>query len=360
MTDKENEEEYFLNLTKSFQLNQNSPGILLTLGEVLLKKGEYGRAENLANRSLEIIENMSKKDETKKEMRVLKSNLLILLGKIEHSKEEFNKAFKFYGEAVNTYNKNVVGLHYLGTMNLHLRNYQEAEKNFENVLKLTKVDKDKQSKDKPLNIETMKILAQTKARMFKREEAIKLLDLILENDRTDIESYLLAAYLTEQNNYLKALTYYRRAVMLLEEKFKEVSSEKEEKDLKEEDYVNPVYYNNIAVLYMKLEKIEEAHKVLLTARETLNSLRKLSPNSTRLKSISLILHFNEACQLETLGEVGQATNIYKYIIKEEPYYVDAYLRLAILAKQRGSIAKAVEYGEKAVTHQIDKKPVVPY
>jgi tetratricopeptide (TPR) repeat protein len=245
-------------------------------------------------------------------------------------------------------------------MYLHLRKYEEAEKHFYQTLKLTKVDKESSSERNTLNIETMRLLAQTKARMFKREEAIELLDTILENDRGDIESYLQAAHLTEQFDYDKAIEYYTKALDFLEVKMKKVQEGKPEAELTEDDFVNPIYYNNVAVLYMKKEQREEANKMVTKARETLKKLRKNNPQSIRLKSISITLYFNEACQFEATGGIGEATNIYKYIIQEVPYYVDAYLRLAVLAKQRGGLAKAIEYAEKAARYQLDKKPVIPY
>jgi len=114
----------------------------MALGEVYLQKDELERAENLGKRGLQIVENLSKKENVSGDLKFLHSNLLLLLGKILHAKDEFNKAFKYYDDAVNMCETNAVALHYLGIINLHLRNYKEAEKNFEKVLKYTKVDKD--------------------------------------------------------------------------------------------------------------------------------------------------------------------------------------------------------------------------
>lgn len=362
MTDRENDDAYFDNLVRVFQINQNNPNILLKLAEVLLTKNEHERAENLAKHGLEIVQSITQKEEKNQDIKLLHSNLLVLLGKIVHSKEDYNKAFKYYDEAVSVCDSNSVAIHYLGVMNLYLKNYNEAEKNFEKVLSLTKVEQDQMSEYLTVNVETMKILAQTKARMFKREEAIALLDKILENNKYDIECYLLTAHLTEQYDYEKAIKCYLKAIELLEKETQKSRGSKNE--YTEEDYVNPIYYNNLAVLYMKMEQRDEANECLAKAREALINVQKLSPESMRLKAISVTMNFNEACQFEALGNIGEATNIYKHIInsqkREEPHYVDAYLRLAILAKQRGGIAKAIEYAEKAVRYQIDKKPIVPH
>ena len=307
-----------------------------------------------------MIENLVKREGVSKDLKYLQSNLLLLQGKLLHVKEEYNKAFKYYDDAVNICDSNPVAFHYLGTINMHLKIYPEAEKNFEKALKLTKIDKEHASERHWVNVETMRILAEAKIRLMKRDDAIKILDTILENDRSDVDSYLKAAHLTEQFDYEKAINYYSKAIEFLEKKTTEARSKKQESNYSEDDFINPIYYNNIAVLYMKKEMKEEAKQMITKAKESLKAVRKIFPQSLTFKCLSITLLFNEAWHFESLGEIAEATNIYKLIIKEEPYYVDAYLRLAILADKRGSLAKAIEYGEKAAKYQIDRKQVVPY
>lgn len=42
---------------------------------------------------------------------------------------------------------------------------------------------------------------------------------------------------------------------------------------------------------------------------------------------------------------GEASELYKRIIVDEPAYVDAYLRLAYLARNRGDMKRAMDYIE---------------
>ena len=179
----------------------------------------------------------------------------------------------------------------------------------------------------------------------------------LRNNRKDVDVYLEAARLTERYDYDKAIEYYTKALEIIEEQME--NQDKREQKLTENDFINPVYYNNLAVLYIMKNKREKASEMLVKARDILNKIRKIKPSSIRLKSISITLFFNEALQLETLGNIGEATNLYKYIIKQEPNYTDAYLRLAILASQRGSHPKAIEYAEKASKYQLDENSSVP-
>lgn len=347
-------------LITAFKINSNNPNTLLMLGEVYLQRRDFHRAENCASRGLRIIDGISKAEENHIDLKFLHSNLLVLAGKILHANDDFNRAFKYYEDASKICENNSVALHYLAVVYLHLRNYKEAEKLFEKVLALTKAEQISNNEKRIPNVETMKILAITKARMYKRHEALKLLDIVLENDRTDYDSYLEAAHLIEEYDHEKGIEHYTSAIELIEKHLNEANKDKTEAEMIETDYISPIYYNNLAVLYLKTDNIEKGEEYLEKAKSILNNIRKSNPNSLRLKAMSLSFNFNEACKFESQGKIGEATMIYKYIIKEEPYYVDAYLRLALLAKQRGSFGKAIEYAEKAAKYQIDKKPIIPF
>ena len=52
---------------------------------------------------------------------------------------------------------------------------------------------------------------------------------------------------------------------------------------------------------------------------------------------------------------GEASESYKSVLMDEPTYVDAYLRLAYLAKNRGDMRRAFDYIEQAKKNQV-KKP----
>lgn len=73
----------------------------------------------------------------------------------------------------------------------------------------------------------------------------------------------------------------------------------------------------------------------------------LTNGDPKLQALSLTIRFNLGCLYDKLNQVAEASNIYKLIIKEEPGYVDAYLRLAIQAKQRGSLKRQHDYIDMA-------------
>lgn len=82
---------------------------------------------------------------------------------------------------------------------------------------------------------------------------------------------------------------------------------------------------------------------------------KSNPNDQKILAIRTTCRFNLGCYYEQHNRLGEASELYKQIIHEEPNYVDAYLRLAYLAKARGDIKRAMEYIEEAKRQQV-KKP----
>lgn len=54
--------------------------------------------------------------------------------------------------------------------------------------------------------------------------------------------------------------------------------------------------------------------------------------------------------------MGEATEIFKALTKEEPSYIDAYVRLAYLAKKRGDLNRALQYVDNAMSNAIHKPP----
>jgi len=62
-----------------------------------------------------------------------------------------------------------------------------------------------------------------------------------------------------------------------------------------------------------------------------------------VRAIRLTIRFNQAWLLEQQKKIADATELYKSILAEEPTYTDAYLRLAILAKQRGDTKRSLDY-----------------
>lgn len=108
--------------------------------------------------------------------------------------------------------------------------------------------------------------------------------------------------------------------------------------------VPPELLNNLAVLLIESNRSDEAkafYDEALTNCE--NLLAKGENTDGRLRALHLMTRFNIGCWLESKAKIGEATEIFKKILKEEPSYTDAYLRLAYLAKNRGDKKRALDY-----------------
>ena len=119
------------------------------------------------------------------------------------------------------------------------------------------------------------------------------------------------------------------------------------KTINEEDIVSPDLYNNIGVLRLEVGKIKEAQDAFQKAISNCQQLLTIRKDDSRIKAIMITSRFNLAYWYEQHNQFGEATDLYKQIIKEEPCYVDAYIRLAYLAKKRGNNKRAFEYIEQA-------------
>ena len=63
----------------------------------------------------------------------------------------------------------------------------------------------------------------------------------------------------------------------------------------------------------------------------------------RVTALHITTRFNLAFYYEQVGQTSEAFEIYSEIIKQEPTYTDAYLRLAYMAQAQGDTAKALGF-----------------
>lgn len=93
--------------------------------------------------------------------------------------------------------------------------------------------------------------------------------------------------------------------------------------------------NNMAVLMMESDRTPEAYDIIKEAIANVEKLIQTKPDDSRLLALRITSKFNLGFWYEENHQLGEASEMYKQIIAEEPNYVDAYLRLAILARSRG-------------------------
>jgi tetratricopeptide (TPR) repeat protein len=98
--------------------------------------------------------------------------------------------------------------------------------------------------------------------------------------------------------------------------------------------VPPEILNNLAVLLIEQGDVTQALEIVNEALSNCQTLLE-KQDDTRLKALSLTLRFNKAWCCEQNQKSEEAADLYSAIIKEEPTYTDAYLRLSNMAKRRG-------------------------
>lgn len=74
----------------------------------------------------------------------------------------------------------------------------------------------------------------------------------------------------------------------------------------------------------------------------------------RINALQLAIYFNLGLYYENKNEFGDAYKYYKLIIKDNPNFVEGYIKLGELARLRGHKAKAIEYMKLAVEKHFAK------
>ena len=119
--------------------------------------------------------------------------------------------------------------------------------------------------------------------------------------------------------------------------------------------VPPEILNNYAVMLMEVGKQEEAKTVLLEALKNCEGLRGENED-LRLRALTITTRFNLGCCLQNQNNIGEASEIFKAITREEPSYQDAHIRLAYLAKKRGDFIRAIQHVDCAMANALQKPP----
>ena len=223
-------------------------------------------------------------------------------------------------------------------------------------------------------------MAQIKARQSRvaanQNEALKLFRHVIELNPQDYDACFEIAALFEQTEPKRALVYYEQGVNIMREFLAEKKAAEEGVKSDQPSHITapfkfmqkwpssfetsdahqdlcqsmipPELLNNLGVLMMQENRDAEAMK---NFDEALTNCEKLLSESQdtedrRLQAMRISVRFNTACCHDKASRVGEASEIYKSIIREEPSYTDAYMRLAYLAQRRGDMKRALDYIEQ--------------
>ncbi|KAI4376503.1 hypothetical protein MLD38_014256 [Melastoma candidum] len=270
------------------------------------------------------------------------------LARSYHSKGDYEKAGLYYMASVKEINKPhafIFPYYGLGQVQMKLGDYRSALLNFEKVLEVY-----------PDNSETLTVVGHIYVQLGQVEKGQDLLRKATKVDSRDAQAYLDLGDLLISTDINAALDAFKTARTLLKKDGQEVPIE---------------LLNNIGVIYFEqgeLELAEESFKEAVgdgiwssfingkvnygtVDASAAPRLYKDMQIFTRLEKdgINLDLPWNKVSPLFNLArllEESHKSNIaslfYQFIIFKYPDYIDAYLRLAAMAKARNNIQLSIE------------------
>nr|KAJ0206542.1 hypothetical protein LSAT_V11C500279690 [Lactuca sativa] len=289
------------------------------------------------------------------------------LARSYHSKGDYEKAGLYYMASVKEVNKPqefILPFYGLGQVQLKLGDFKSSLSNFEKVLEVY-----------PENCETLKAVAHIYLQLNQPTKAHEALKKAVRIDPRDPEAFLDLGELLISTDSGAALDAFKTARNLLKKANEEVSIE---------------LLNNIGVIHFERGEFELAQQ---TFKEALGDgiWMKLIDSEAQSDSFRKVLHqpmdaslaariykdmqlfhnlekngitvelpwdkittlSNLARLFEQLHKTETASILYRLILFKFPEYVDAYLRLAAIAKARNNVPLSIELIRDAL--EVDDK-----
>ncbi|XP_015889352.2 protein CTR9 homolog [Ziziphus jujuba] len=283
-----------------------------------------------------------------------KSHSYYNLARSYHSKGDYEKAGLYYMASVKEISKPnefVFPYYGLGQVQLKLGDFRSALSNFEKVLEVY-----------PDNCDTLKVLGHIYVQLGQTEKAQEFMRKATKIDPRDPQAFLDLGELLISSDPAAALDALKTARTLLKKGGQEVPID---------------VLNNLGVLHFERGEFELAQKtfrealgdgIWLTFIDGKENYSPVEASSSILQNKEIHLFqqlekeghlielpwtkvttlFNMARLLEQLHNNETANLLYRLILFKYPDYVDAYLRLAAIAKSRNNIQLSIELVNNAL------------
>ncbi|GFW04088.1 RNA polymerase-associated protein CTR9 homolog [Trichonephila clavipes] len=301
-------------LSKAYTIDSSNPMVLNHLANHFFFKKDYNKVQHLALHAFHNTENEAMRAES-----------CYQLARSFHIQGDYDQAFQYYYQATQFASPVFVLPQYgLGQMYIHKGDMENAAQCFEKVLKA-----------QPGNYETMKILGSLYAHspnQAKRDQAKSHLKKVTEQFDEDVEAWIELAQILEQSDIQGALSGYGTATSILKD---QVGAD-----------VPPEILNNVGALHYRLGNLLDAKKFY---EASLDRARTDAEHDEHYyNSISVTTTYNLARLFESFSQFDKADRLYKTILREHPNYVDCYLRLGCMARDRGQIYEASDWFKEAL------------
>ncbi|EHH23101.1 RNA polymerase-associated protein CTR9 homolog [Macaca nemestrina] len=301
-------------LSRAYTIDPSNPMVLNHLANHFFFKKDYSKVQHLA---LHAFHNT--------EVEAMQAESCYQLARSFHVQEDYDQAFQYYYQATQFASSSfVLPFFGLGQMYIYRGDKENASQCFEKVLKAY-----------PNNYETMKILGSLYAAsedQEKRDIAKGHLKKVTEQYPDDVEAWIELAQILEQTDIQGALSAYGTATRILQEK---VQAD-----------VPPEILNNVGALHFRLGNLGEAKKYFLASLDRAKA--EAEHDEHYYNAISVTTSYNLARLYEAMCEFHEAEKLYKNILREHPNYVDCYLRLGAMARDKGNFYEASDWFKEAL------------
>ncbi|XP_030056843.1 RNA polymerase-associated protein CTR9 homolog [Microcaecilia unicolor] len=301
-------------LSRAYTIDPSNPMVLNHLANHFFFKKDYSKVQHLA---LHAFHNT--------EVEAMQAESCYQLARSFHVQEDYDQAFQYYYQATQFASSSfVLPFFGLGQMYIYRGDKENASQCFEKVLKAY-----------PNNYETMKILGSLYAAsedQEKRDIAKSHLKKVTEQYPDDVEAWIELAQILEQTDIQNALSAYGTATRILQEK---VQAD-----------VPPEILNNVGALHFRLGNLGEAKKYFLASLDRAKA--EAEHDEHYYNAISVTTSYNLARLYEAMCEFHEAEKLYKNILREHPNYVDCYLRLGAMARDKGNFYEASDWFKEAL------------
>lgn len=300
-------------LSRAYQHDSTDPMVLNHLANHFFFKKDFNKVQHLALHAFHNTENEAMRAES-----------CYQLARGYHIQDDYDQAFQYYYQATQFASSNFVLPYYgLGQLYIARGDSENAAQCFEKVLKAH-----------PGNYETMKILGSLYAHsdsQTKRDQAKTYLKKVTEQAPDDFEAWIELAQILEQNDLNGALSAYSTAMKIIQDK---VQVE-----------VPPEIHNNVAALHFRLGNLEDAakHYAFSLERCQVEAASDVESDKNYYSSIAITIRYNLARLYEAQHETEKAAKAYKDILRQHPNYIDCFLRLGCISRDRGQIYDASDW-----------------
>jgi len=292
-------------LSRAYEIDSTNPMVLNHLANHFFFKKDYDKVRQLSLHAFHNTENEAMRAES-----------CYQLARAYHAEEQFDQAFQYYYQATQFASQNFILPHFgLGQMYIYRKDLENAAQCFEKVLKA-----------EPNNYETMKILGSlyaTSDSEDKRAVARTHLKKVTDQTPDDVEAWIDLAQILEQTDPVQSLTAYETASKILREKV--------------EADIPPEILNNIGSLHYRQG---DTARSLEYFQSGLDKCAQEEEEEAYDGQIGITVRYNLARVHESLCQHDKAERLYKEILLECPNYIDCYLRLGCMLRDRGQIYEA--------------------